>query len=329
MNRRCIQSTVVLTDEQIKAATEAFSKMSIHDIDSFGDTELRQTQDGIDDILVNTKQYNVQSANGELVKLSKYAGKQTKRLTGNFILASRVAKFIGRYENAEKQLGLLETGVNVQVQKLDGMLEGLEKNHEILQRQCDNLNCQLAEIEAYKDYLINEGNVDDEIRMQAVLKRVDKLKTFLGVANTSLDQTKMLIVQNKKYQYQLKDTMDVIIPVFKMQMIGALANRVNKETDDLINALKRAGNEIIVQNSKDIAESTIRLNNHKDGTIISKEALVEANKVLSEAVKQVQALSEDVLNEKDETASKLSEFRTVIDEYEAESKQEEAFRDAN
>lgn len=324
-----MQSTVVLTDEQIKAATEAFSKMSIHDIDSFGDTELRQTQDGIDDILVNTKQYNVQSANDELVKLSKYAGKQTKRLTGNFVLASRVAKFIGRYENAEKQLGLLETGVNVQVQKLDGMLEGLEKNHEILQRQCDNLNCQLAEIEAYKDYLINEGNVDDEIRMQAVLKRVDKLKTFLGVANTSLDQTKMLIVQNKKYQYQLKDTMDVIIPVFKMQMIGALANRVNKETDDLINALKRAGNEIIVQNSKDIAESTIRLNNHKDGTIISKEALVEANKVLSEAVKQVQALSEDVLNEKDETASKLSEFRTVIDEYEAESKQEEAFRDAN
>ena len=324
-----MQSTVVLTDEQIKAATEAFSKMSIHDIDSFGDTELRQTQDGIDDILVNTKQYNVQSANDELVKLSKYAGKQTKRLTGNFVLASRVAKFIGRYEYAEKQLGLLETGVNVQVQKLDGMLEGLEKNHEILQRQCDNLNCQLAEIEAYKDYLINEGNVDDEIRMQAVLKRVDKLKTFLGVANTSLDQTKMLIVQNKKYQYQLKDTMDVIIPVFKMQMIGALANRVNKETDDLINALKRAGNEIIVQNSKDIAESTIRLNNHKDGTIISKEALVEANKVLSEAVKQVQALSEDVLNEKDETASKLSEFRTVIDEYEAKSKQEEAFRDAN
>lgn len=324
-----MQSTVVLTDEQIKAATEAFSKMSIHDIDSFGDTELRQTQDGIDDILVNTKQYNVQSANDELVKLSKYAGKQTKRLTANFVLASRVAKFIGRYENAEKQLGLLENGVNVQVQKLDGMLEGLEKNHEILQRQCDNLNCQLAEIEAYKDYLINEGNVDDEIRMQAVLKRVDKLKTFLGVANTSLDQTKMLIVQNKKYQYQLKDTMDVIIPVFKMQMIGALANRVNKETDDLINALKRAGNEIIVQNSKDIAESTIRLNNHKDGTIISKEALVEANKVLSEAVKQVQALSEDVLNEKDETASKLSEFRTVIDEYEAESKQEEAFRDAN
>lgn len=328
MARKIDKSTLVLTEDQVQQAIDAFNNMNVKDIETFGDRELRDTQDGIDDILVTTKAYNVQNTNGELVKLSKYAGKQTKRLTGNFVLASRVAKFIGRYENAEKHLDLLETGVNVQVSKLDGMLDGLEKNHDILQRQCDSLNGQLAEIEAYRDYLKQEGNAD-EIRMQAVNKRVEKLQTFLGVANTSLSQTKMLIIQNKKYQYQLKDTVDTIIPVFKMQMIGALANRVNKETDELINALKKAGNEIIVQNSRDIAQSTARLAEHKSDTVISKDALIEANRVLSEAVKKVQEISEDVLNEGHETTSKLNEFRSVINDYETESIQEEAFRDAN
>ena len=324
MAKRIDKSTLVLSEDQIQEAIDMFNGMSVRDIDSFGDRELQETQSGIDDILVTTKMCDVSEANGSIVKLSKYAGKQTKKLTGNFVLASKVAKFIGRYENAERQLSLLEGGVNVQVQKLDSMLDGLEKNHEVLQRQCDSLNGQLAEIQAYKEYLRTEEV--DEIRMQAVDKRVEKLQTFLGVANTSLSQTKMLIIQNKKYQYQLKDTMDTIIPVFKMQMIGALANRVNKETDELINALKKAGNAIIVQNSKDIAESTIRLAEHKNDTIISKEALIEANKSLSEAVEKIKALGEDANTERRIANEGLDEFAKVVQDFETESNQEDALR---
>ena len=103
----------------------------------------------------------------------------------------------------------------------------------------------------------------------------------------SIAQTKALILQNKQYMYDLQDTVDTMIPVFKMQMIGVMASKYNKESEKLINALKKSGNDLIVMTSEDIAESARRLIEHGNTQIISEDSLIEANRILSQAVENL------------------------------------------
>lgn len=299
----------VLSENHRQDTINRLDAMSLDDIDKYGSEFWDSTNEQINNIYAGQRQFESEVNNPALTALTKFGDKYTKKLTSSanrFMLAARVGKFIGRYEGLETRLNELEDGVLQHAAKLKNMANSLVENHQVLQNQSDEFSKQIAELKAYKEYLENQDK-PDEFRLQAVNRKLQKLVGLDGVARTSVAQTKALILQNKQYMYDLQDTVDIVMPVFKMQMIGVMATKYNKESEKLINALKKSGNDLIIMTSEDIAESTKRLIEHGNTQIISEEALIEANKILTQAVDSLNKQAHTLRLESSESMQRLDD----------------------
>lgn len=276
----------IITGEDRNSVISKMESLSLDDLDDYGNESWNATNSQINGIYEVQKQFEEESNTEALSQLTKFSNKYTKKLTSkanSFLIAAKLGKFIGRYEGLENKLSELESGVVDHALKLEKMSDSLVENHRVLQNQSDEFSRQISELKVYKEYLTSMDN-PDEFRLQAVDRKLSKLETLDGVARTSIAQTKALILQNKQYMYDIKDTVEVIIPVFKMQLVGVLAAKYNTESEKLIQALRKSGNELVVMTSQSIAESTERLLEHSDTQIISDEALIEANKILTDSI---------------------------------------------
>ncbi len=227
-----------------------------------------------------------------MAELSDTANNITKSLNTKAYLKPfiRGKKWLAKFNNIESSINNISNAVNVEISRLDGVLNGLIDTQSVLSRYLDEyakVHSDLSELVEY--FQSGEGKMTDPdgIKLQAAVYRLKTIASTEAVTKQEQIKTALIIKENKEIVYQLRDAADNLIPIFKTMMMNVLATKVNDEAVKLRKNLIKTANRVIIDNAKQIEETAHDLSAGRKEALISPQTIEEANQILQNAVKSV------------------------------------------
>lgn len=288
---------------------EKFNNLSVEELENYGRDTQQILNQGTDELLKGFKCIDFGEYGKKVLELKTFADKSSKRITTIAPIA-KINQFLGRYDNMEEQLGLVEKSVNAAKDRLNEAINLTLKHHEMVTESIHHFDMEIEELREYIDYLKDlqsKGELTDDLKLQIAANRLKILTTFKVSAEHVSIESLMQVKAYKETVTQLEDTIIDILPNFKLQLINELGLRVHKDCIQIIDGVSKLANDSILETSRQISDMAIATQNNRQREIIKPETLLEANRNIQNALSQV---IKDASKEADtniEIANKLSE----------------------
>lgn len=285
---------VVSTKTDLKVAErntilKEMSSLSPSDIDNFGKEGQKNIDNQLKDIMAELKCLDFDEYGKKVLELRNFADSSTNKVA----IASpllKLNKFLRRYSNMEAQLnGIIESFENRQTYMKE-QLNALYLAEKSMESSLNDFHMDSLKLDVYIDDLLKqkeENRLSDSYMLQSASTRLKVLKTYEGVTMNALLQTKMLIQSHKEQIGQIEESITDVLPLFRMQLLNAISVKAEKDTQVLMDKLSELANDSIKENTKGIVDMTRQLEANRTKEVIKSSTLIEANKLLCEALNEV------------------------------------------
>lgn len=263
---------------------------SLSELETYGAGIQNEISESIDSMLQGVKCIDLGKTGTYMTDLSVLSGKTVKSLNQNKLTRFLVkpAKWVARYDYIENRLCSLGDSIEQEREKLDAVLNGLQQNREILSDKVTKLESVQCDLREYIEELkSNMGEADNGLRLQTAVNRLKVITTTIAVTKQEIAKTGLIIQENKEITTQLTDAYTNLIPMFKTMLMNTLAARANSEALKLKKSLVQTANRLVVDNARQIEETTMELLAGRTESLISVESITEANEILQRTVQAV------------------------------------------
>lgn len=280
---------ITTSHDVIDSELASLRSMRLSDIDTYGCQIQQKISDKSDEILSRTYMNELGGLKESLSDLQDAADAQRKMLPMFKSPLKTLRRMTGKYDRVIDQINNVTKSLEQHQEKISTYIDYMMEQSDSIGLAVDELKQKEDALQAYADEV---GNGNNQIRSNAVANRLRIISGTRVNAEQAQVEALMIVKQQQESKYQLQEVIQNVIPILKMQAVNAIGNRVNKETIEIMKKTREVTGRIIEQNAKDIAEMTESLQNNKVSGVIDEEKLLNAQKILNEAMEKIVDTSE-------------------------------------
>lgn len=263
--------------------------LSPSEIDLFGKEKQKNIDENLQNIMSDIKCLDFDEYGKKVLELRTFADSSTNKVAVASPLL-KLNKFLRRYSTMESQLNGIVQAFEDRQNYMREQLNALYLAEKSMESSLNDFHSDALKLEVLTVSLLESkenGELEDTYVLQSASNRLKVLKTYEGVTVNALLQTKMLIQSHKEQIGQIEESVTDVLPIFRMQLLNAISVKAEKDTQMLMDKLSDLANDSIKENTKGIVEMTKQLEQNRTKEVIKSSTLIEANKLLCQALTEV------------------------------------------
>lgn len=261
-------------------------KMSLEEVESFGkDIQVGITTD-VSKLVDGVRSIELGETGKQITDMVVSAQDLSKKVVPRGLqkVFSNSKKWLKRYDTVESSINGLDDAINVEIDRLNSVLNGCYENGNILKSRLDELDiCEKELDEAIKGY-----SGDDSYKLSSAIHRQKTLVSTMALIRQEIGKSMLVIAQNKEITNQLSEARDNVIPYIKIMLINTLASKANSEALALKKTLKKAVNVMVVTTAKEISANADEMLAGRGDTLLEAKSISEANDILLKTYEKIQ-----------------------------------------
>ena len=268
---------------------ENLDSMSLENIENYGSDIQLNISDQMSVLLHHTKAIDLDQTGKSLSDLSVETNSISKKVTAieKLPVVLKTKKWLARYDNIEGRIDSLESGIELEKNRLNSTLNSLYESLQFMRGSLESLESCQSELQQMVEYY--KENDNDGLKLQASVHRLQIITTTIAVVKQECAKTVLIIKENKEVTSQLAEAADNLIPIFKVMMMNVLGAKTNAEAVKLKKNLSKVANKVIIENAKQIEQTAEDLIRGREESLISVKTVQEANNILQSAINKVQS----------------------------------------
>ena len=315
-NTSNIQETSIETVEIL----EQMKSLSIQEVQKVGANIQHQLSQDVDAIAQKTMTIDCDEAGKTLAALT--TATDIKMLAPRNALIAKVINPVRqttrRYKSIEKNLITLSDNIYTAKENLDQnlldievLLEASRRHFNSLSPYIDAMEIKIQELEVLKEKkTVDEGN--DSLEVMQISRVIDAYKRRqkdLGVSKVVAYQTvkecMLLNNSNQALAERMQYAIDNLIPLYKQQLIAAVAVRIQKDSTKIIKSMSTAVSNLMVDTARNISSNMDAIKEMNESPILDINKLQEVEVALNHLVEEMK--KQNVVNN-----SKHNEFMNNV-----------------
>jgi len=306
----------VEVSERTQEALNEMQELSIQEIQKLGSNIQHQLSQDVDAIAQRTMTIDCDEAGKTLAALT--TATDIKMLMPRNQLIAKVINPVRsttrRYKSIEKNLLTLSTNIYDAKESLDKNLSDIEtllgasrKHFENLGPYIEAIELKIQELETVKNKKIQEEDNEtlEVMQIDRVIDAYKRRQKDLGVSKVVAYQTvkecMLLNSSNEALSERMQYAIDNLIPLYKQQLVAAVAVRIQKDSTKIINSMSTAVSNLMVDTAKNISSNMQAIKEMNENPILDINKLKEVENSLNHLLEEMK--SQNVVNQ-----SKHKEF---------------------
>ncbi len=302
---------------------EQMQNLSIQEIQKIGSNIQHQLSENVDTITQKTMTIDCDEAGKTLVALT--TATDIKMLAPHNALISKlinpVKQTTRHYKSIEKNLITLSDNIYTAKDTLEKNLSDIEVllaasqthfNH--LSPYIEAMEVKINELEEVKAKKLTESNGEESLEVLQVSRVIDAYKRRqkdLGVSKIVAYQTvkECMLLNNNNHALteRMQYAIDNLIPLYKQQLIAAVAVRIQKDSTKIIKSMSTAVSNLMVDTAKNISSNMDAIKEINESPILDVNKLKEVEVALNH-------LLEDMKNQNQINKDKHLQFMKNVEQ---------------
>ena len=265
-------------------------EMPLEEIEKYGANIQKFISKKSDEFIKKASETDNGGVKNSLNQLQMIVDKRTKSIPTALAPFSKIRNFIEGHQKIESRIDGLANEIQMHQERLGKHIAFMEEQSEAISEALEALDEYEVRLQAYSDELKAE-TPENQRRIQAVADRL-KIITATRVTTEQAQISSMMIVAaNRESRHQLEEVTANVLPILRMQTVNAIGIQANRDSMEIAERTRLLTSQLIEKNAKDVKEMTAQLQNNRTRSIIDEDKLMQAQKILQEALESVADMS--------------------------------------